>query len=93
MKNRLTNGINHDMHDTLNNEMQCTMKKKNWNALDMCFKWKYVQIYLQNFTWLSDNDILTVKSNLTSKKITNVSYDTKQKCVVKLNIIVNNTLI
>ena len=89
-------GSNTDSNALLDNleiDIQTTMKKKSWNALDLCFKWKYIQEYLKGFDWVAEADVDTVKALLSKKQLINIVYNTKTQCISKLGITVGTNAI
>ena len=86
-KNETSN--DEDVNDYIDKEVANACKKKSWNALDVCFKWKLIQEYINQ---LDNNDELLleiVKKAFKQKKLETVEYDNKEYKIKKLNFFVS----
>ena len=86
-KSEVTNDA--DVNDYIDKEVANACKKKSWNALDVCFKWKLIQEYVND---LNRNDELLldiVKTAFKLKKLENIEYNKKEYKIKKLNLSVS----
>lgn len=69
-------------------DIETTLAKKKWNALDMCFKWRFIEQYLQDtFTEsLTTEEINEVQCKLKTNCLLAVTYDLENRRITKLNI-------
>lgn len=74
----------------LDRETAIAMKKKSWNLMDMCFKWKYITMYIDtlktNGLIINDNDLIYIKDLFIKKKLPNIVYNSKEKCITSLSL-------
>jgi hypothetical protein len=84
------------LDDTAKEEMIITEmskmmdKKKSWKALDVCFKWKIIQDYIQETqkTFSKDN-IKHLQSALRQGHLLNVDYSHSERKIHSLNFVVD----
>jgi len=86
MKQHTTEGMNYvEDFDFCNEEIKNTLAKKNWNSLDKCFKWSFINIYLET-NEISKEQIAKVKSLFVKNKLPDINFNNKERRIVALNI-------
>jgi len=78
---------NETMYDTIQHEISQTLASKGWRAMDLCFKWKYIQDYLgkQPFS-LSPQDHSSLASKVHDKYFSqNIEYDKSSQSIKRLH--------
>jgi hypothetical protein len=76
-----------------NNEINKTIAKKNWNTLDKCFKWKFIDSYLKSYDWISVENIDHVKKMFIDNKLPLIKFNNKERKIITLNITVGTEII
>jgi hypothetical protein len=71
--------------DFCDDEIKRTLAKKNWNGLDRCFKWQFIENYLKTFEWITDKNVFQVKTMFISNTL-DAKFDNKKKEITTLNI-------
>jgi hypothetical protein len=74
--------------DTINNEIDISMKRKSWKTMDKCFKWIYVQEYLKDKD-ISENDFKNIKKLLQNDKL-NVDYNKSEHNIKSIDYTTEN---
>jgi len=63
------------------------MKNKSWKMMDMCFKWKHILDYVSSLDRIDpEMTLVKIKELFMGNKLLTIVYDTKSKCISKLNI-------
>lgn len=71
--------------NNLDRETELAMKKKSWNLMDMCFKWRYILNYLENLG-INEKDSIMIKDLFIKKQLTNIIFNSKEKKITSLSI-------
>lgn len=76
---------------TIEDEIHATLKKKNWRALDLCFKWNLINEYINSLRCknpdltISETDMQMIKNRVMQKMSHNVVYNREKQCIECLN--------
>jgi hypothetical protein len=68
------------------NEIKKVLAKKTWNSMDKCFKWGFIQDYLVEFEWITDEKIAAIKGLFMSNAMKEIVFSNKERKITSLNI-------
>jgi hypothetical protein len=68
------------------NEIKKALLKKTWNSMDKCFKWGFIQDYLVEFEWITDEKIAAIKGLFMSNAMKEIVFSNKERKIISLNI-------
>jgi hypothetical protein len=68
------------------NEIKKVLAKKTWTSMDKCFKWGFIQDYLAEFEWITDEKITSIKGLFMSNAMKDIVFSNKERKIVSLNI-------
>ena len=76
-----------------NQEIKVALSKKTWTAMDKCFKWQFIDTYLNAFPWIAQDDKSLVKDMFVHNKLVGLIFDNKGRCIKTLGIVVKTHVI
>lgn len=71
-----------------NQEIKVALSKKTWTAMDKCFKWQFIDTYLNAFPWIAQDDKSHVKDMFVHNKLVGLIFDNKGRCIKTLGIMI-----
>ena len=76
---------------TIEDEINATLKKKNWRSLDLCFKWNLINEYITSLRLndpdliITEEDMQVIKNQVIQKMSQNVVYNKENHSIECLN--------